>query len=247
MGPALGLALFVLTVWILRHEFRAYHLDDVLGHLRSIPARSLLTALALTVVGYVILTGYDTLAFRYIGNPLSYPRIALASFVAYVFTHNIGLSFFGGSAVRFRMLSPWGVKANEIAKVIAFGLLTFWMGFFLLAGIVHAFWPLPLPLAWPDLPFATSRPIGWALLIVTAAYVALTVLRREPVSLFRLRLEIPGPGMTAAQFALSAVDWLVAAAVLYVVFPNAPGLTFPVFVGAYLMGARSSASPATCL
>ena len=40
---------------------------------------------------------------------LGYPRIALASFVAYVFSHNVGLALFGGSAVRYRMLSSFGL------------------------------------------------------------------------------------------------------------------------------------------
>lgn len=111
--PTLVLALFLLAAWILRHEFQTYHLNDVLGHLRSIPWSQLLGALGLTVLGYFVLTGYDTLAFRYIANPLSYSRITISSFVAYVFSHNIGLSFFGGGAVRLRMLSSWGIAALE--------------------------------------------------------------------------------------------------------------------------------------
>ncbi len=100
LGPLLGVALLTLAVVVLRHEFQTYHLRDVLGHLRDIPARGLALAFVLTVLGYFTLTGYDALAFRYVRNPLAYRRIALASFVAYVFSHNVGLSFFGGSAVR---------------------------------------------------------------------------------------------------------------------------------------------------
>jgi len=62
-----------------------------------------------------VLTGYDALGFRWIGNPLAYPRVALASFVAFVFSHNIGLSFLGGNAVRYRILTSFEVEPGDIA------------------------------------------------------------------------------------------------------------------------------------
>jgi len=233
VGPALGLALLGLAFWILRREFQTYHLTDVLAHLRAIPLPHLLTALGLTVLGYFVLTGYDTLALRAIANPLPYRRVALSSFVAYVFSHNIGLSFFGGGAVRYRMLSAWGVKAEDIASVIAFTLLTFWMGFFLLGGILHTFTPLPISVS--ELPISTSRPIGALLLAAVTAYIVFSASRRAPFLVRGFRIGVPRPRITAIQFALSSVDWLIASSVLYSVLPNAPGLTFPVFVGAYLL------------
>jgi len=233
LGPALGIALLGLAFLILRREFHTYHLSDVLGHLRAIPTPHLLGALALTVLGYFVLTGYDTLALRSVGSPLPYRRIALSSFVAYVFSHNIGISFFGGGAVRFRMLSAWGLKTEDIARVIAFTVLTFWMGFFLLGGVLHTFSPLPIAL--PDLPIANSRPIGLLLLAIASTYVALTAAQKKPFTLRGFRIEFPRPRITAVQFALSSADWLIAASVLYSVLPDAPGLTYPTFVGAYLL------------
>jgi len=233
LGPLLGVALLSLAVVVLRHEFQTYHLHDVLGDLRDIPARGLALALALTALGYFTLTGYDALAFRYIHNALPYRRIALASFVAYVFSHNVGLSFFGGSAVRYRMFSSWGVRAEEIARVIAFGLLTFWLGFFTLGGLVHTAWPLAVDL--PGIHLASSRPIGLGLLAVLGIYVSLVLRRSEPLRLRGFRVDLPGVRMTGAQLVLSSVDWLLAASVLYAVFPASSGLDFSTFVGAYLL------------
>ena len=99
-GPILGLVLFALALGILHRELGEYHYGDVLYHLGAIPKRQIAFALGLTGLGYLSLTGYDTLAFRWIGSPLRYPRIALASFIAYVFSHNVGLSFFGGKIGR---------------------------------------------------------------------------------------------------------------------------------------------------
>ena len=233
LGPLLGVALLTLAVVVLRHEFQTYHLRDVLGHLRDIPARGLALAFVLTVLGYFTLTGYDALAFRYVRNPLAYRRIALASFVAYVFSHNVGLSFFGGSAVRYRILSSWGVRAEEIARVIVFALLTFWLGFFLLGGLVHTAWPLAVDL--PGIRLASSRPIGLGLLAVLGAYLGLVVWRREPLRLRGFQVDLPGLRMTGAQLAVSSIDWLLAASVLYALLPASSGLGFLTFMGAYLL------------
>jgi phosphatidylglycerol lysyltransferase len=233
LGPLLGVALLSLAVVVLRHEFQTYHLRDVVGHLRDIPGRALALALALTVLGYLALTGYDALAFRYIRRALPYRRIALASFVAFVFSHNVGLSFFGGSAVRYRMLSSWGVRAEEIARVIAFALLTFWLGFLLLGGLVHTAWPLALDL--PGIHLASSRPIGLGLLAVLCTYVGLVLRRRAPLRVRGFQVDLPSVGMTGAQLALSSIDWLLAASVLYAVLPASPELGFPTYFGAYLL------------
>ena len=94
-GPLFGATLFVLALWILQREFAQFHLRDVVGHLGAIPPAHIALAVGLTAASYLALTGYDALAFRWLRNPLPYRRIALTSFIAYVFSHNVGLSFFG--------------------------------------------------------------------------------------------------------------------------------------------------------
>ena len=80
------------------------------------------------------------LAFRWIGRPLALARIALASFIAFAFSHNVGLAFLGGSAVRYRMYSSWGIAPADLARAIAFNFTTLWLGF--LAGAASLLNPL---------------------------------------------------------------------------------------------------------
>jgi len=233
VGPTLGFVLLAVAFWVLRRELRAYHLDDVLEHLRAISRGRLATAGLLTVAGYASLTGYDTLAFRYLGNRLPYRRIALSSFVAYVFSHNAGGLLLGGSAVRYRMLSSWGVKGEDVVRVVAFTAFTLWTGFCLLGGVVYALWPLPLWL--PVVGATSSRPLGWLLLAALASYLCVVTLRRRPFHVRGIRIAVPPARITVAQFALSTLDWSLAAAVFYVLLPSAPGLTVPVVLGAFLL------------
>ncbi len=234
IGPILGILLFGAAIAILRHELHEYHYRDVVAHLHALPPNRILLALALTVLSYLALTGYDTLAVRFLPNPLPYRKIALASFIGYVFSHNVGLSFLGGSAVRYRLLSGWSLTPGEIARVIAFNVLTFWLGYCALTGAVTSLEPFPLP---PDLglPVGSTRAFGFALLLAVAAYLAWSVFRKMPLRRAGLDIAIPPLRVSLAQIVVSSIDWTIAAAALYVLLPPATGLPFLVFVGAYLV------------
>src|SRR6266850_8609481 len=195
VAPILGLALFAGAIAILHHELAAYHLADVVGHLQAIPARQLVIALLLTGAGYLALTGYDLLAFRWIGRKLALRRIALASFVAYVFSHNVGLSFLGGSAVRYRMYSSWGVPPADLGRAIAFNFVTLWLGFFALGALLLLADPVALPGPWHG--FVTTRPLGVLFALLTIAYWILFVGRGRDLRVGELSIEIPGPRISA--------------------------------------------------
>src|SRR5581483_3252339 len=102
LGPFIGVFLFAAALWVLHHELRQYHYHEVMRNIEALPAVRLLLALVLTVLSYLLLTGYDLLSFRYIHHPLPYRKIAPASFVGYAFSHNIGLAILTGGSIRYR-------------------------------------------------------------------------------------------------------------------------------------------------
>jgi hypothetical protein len=128
LGPAIVPVLLAGAFWSLHHELRHYQYADLTQALAAIPENRLLLSFALTMLNYVMLTGYDALALRYIRHPLAYRRIALASFIGYTLSHNIGLSVFSGSAVRYRFYATWGLSTVQIAEVVACCILTLWLG-----------------------------------------------------------------------------------------------------------------------
>jgi phosphatidylglycerol lysyltransferase len=234
LPPALGAIALGAAIFVLHRELASFHLADIEAELASIPLRDRLAAVALTIAGYGALTAYDALAFRWIRNALSYPRIAVASFVGFVFSHNIGLSFFGGNAVRYRILTTFGVGASDVGRVVTFNLLTFWLGFLGLGGITLMLDPITLP-ASLHLPFPTSRPIGAFLLAGLAIYLAASQIRRTPLRLGGLEVSLPRLPWTLAQVTVSMIDWALAAGVLYVLLPPATGFSFGIVLGAYLI------------
>jgi phosphatidylglycerol lysyltransferase len=228
--PVVSITLLVLAALVLRHELQAYHWRDVIAHMKGIPTTKLLLALSFAAMGYVALTGYDALALRFVKKPLPYRRIALTSFIAYALGHS--LTFFGGSAVRYRMLSAWCLRANYIARVIGFVAVTFWLGFFLLGGVVSTGWPMSL--GFPSFGIS-SRVIGLVFLVIFVGYLTLVALGVGPLRLRNFELWVPGPQTTAAQLLLSIVDWLMASLCLYVLLPKSSQLSFFIFLGSYLL------------
>ncbi len=230
--PWLSVILFGIAAVIIHHKLRLYHYRDIAGELRNMPARYVLAAIALTFLDYFILTGYDTLALFYIGHRLPYRKIAVASFVGYVFSHNA--TILGGSAARYRIYSGLGLSAGQVARLILFCSVTFWLGFFALGGFTFVLNPQAIEHG-THLPFKTTWPIGVIFLVLLATYLIVTVLRKKPVIISDWDLAIPSPGLSLCQIALASIDWAVAGSVLYVLLANTIQMDYPEFIEIFLL------------
>ena len=103
--PLLGLSLFVLAAVALYRQLHAYRLNDILVRIHEMPSSQLWMASMLTACSYLIMTGYDFLALHYIRHPMKMAKTALASFLGYTFSNNIGFSMIAGASVRYRLYS----------------------------------------------------------------------------------------------------------------------------------------------
>ena len=144
-APLLTVLLFAGALWLLHRELAGFHYRDVMMFLRTLPRSRLLLAVLFTALGYAAMTGYDTLAFRNIRDPLPYRKIALASFAGYAFSNSLGFALLTGTPIRARLYSGWGLTATQVTRVVVFCFITFWLGFITLGGIVFLVEPLPLP------------------------------------------------------------------------------------------------------
>lgn len=233
LGPLFGFLLFTGALWLLHRELAEYRFHDILRDLESISPFRLLLAVVLTIASYLALTGYDTLAIRHLGHDLSYPRIALASFIGYAVSNNAGHSLFTGGSVRYRFYTSWGFSPMDVARVVAFCTLTFWMGLAAVSAVVFLAWPFPFPesLGFPP---ASSRVLGAVFLAVVAAYMVAGAIRKKPLMFFGWSFSLPPLRVSLAQIVVAAIDWTVSGAVLLVLLPST-ALTFPSFLGAYIL------------
>ncbi len=232
--PLLGLTLFGVALWVLHRELAHLHYHDVVRQLHALRVSALLLAAALTALSYLVLTGYDTLSLRYIGQSLAWWRAAFASFVGYAFSHNIGMAVFSGAPVRFRLYTVWGLSAVDIATLVAFNGLTFWLGMTTVAGLAFVLAGGAVP-AGLDLPQAALRPVGVLCLTLAFGYVAACVLRRSPLRLGRWEVVPPRPRLAIAQLVVSSLDWSIAAAVLWVLLPAGSPVGFVHFLAVFML------------
>ncbi|MHC1752695.1 bifunctional lysylphosphatidylglycerol flippase/synthetase MprF [Humidesulfovibrio sp.] len=235
LGPALALGLLAVAVWALKAQLAGHDLQDIQRNLFEETDRDLLLALGLTAVNFIVLAGYDILALNYIGHPLPPHRPVLASFAGNAFSNTIGLSTLAGSTVRYRLYSSWGLSPGEIAKVVIFTTLTLWLGLFAIGGITFTIKPLPLP-DWVSLPFSTTRPLGFILLLAPIAYLYAAAKKETPWRIGKLTLLLPPFKSALLQVAVASLDWALAAAVLYALLPPWANVSFPLVLGAFLLG-----------
>jgi uncharacterized membrane protein YbhN (UPF0104 family) len=233
LGHLFGLAVFCMAIYVLHRALRQHDLNDVLEHLKGIQVHRLILALAVTVVSYLVLTLYDTMALRHSKIKLAYHRIILGSYVGYVFSHNA--TIFAGVAARYRVYSHWGITALQTAEVVAFCGLTFWLGFFGIGGVLFLIEPLPTP-EFLHLPFASLRLLGAIFLVLVLAYVVCSFVRTRPIKILKWQLSVPTPRYALGQLVLSTVDWCLVAAVLYILL-DTPGahLSYARLLGAFLL------------
>lgn len=210
---------------VLWHELRGIAVADVWRELGETSALGLLMAFVWTALSYYTLTGYDTVGLRYIGRPQPFRSTGLVSYAAYAISNNAGLAGMGGAPLRYRYFLGLGISPGDVMRIVAFGYLTFWAGFLLLAGVLFSLEPLPVPDI-VGLPWADTRPIGLLFIVALGVYLAWGLRRERSLRIGRWTLRAPGPRMAVVQLALGAADWLLAGAALYALLPPEadPGL-----------------------
>jgi phosphatidylglycerol lysyltransferase len=231
-GSFVGICLFIFALVIIHHRLKEYHFSDIAAQAHQTSFVSLLLAVLLTILDYFVLTFYDALALVYIRHPLKYPRIALASFVGYVFSHN--LTIVGGSTARYRIYSALGVSAAEVAELVIFCTITFWLGFLSLAGIVFIVYHQQVPAAL-HIPLVLVRPLGFVFIAVVTGYIVYTGLGKKSLKFGGWELARPKMAILFGQIIIACADWLIACGVLYVLLPTGIKLGYPQFVGIFLL------------
>lgn len=230
----LGAFLFGLSVWVIVHELRQYKQQDIWRSIQAISPPHLLGAIALTILNYWLLTGYDLLALRYIRKSLPYRRIALTTIISYAISNSVGFAVLTGGAIRYRLYSLWGMGAIDIARIVAFSNLGFWIGLFAVGGVV--FWLEPIAI--PDLlhlPFETVQPISIVFLALVVGYLISSFMSQRSIKIGRWIVPHLPINLSLMQILLTSIDWALAGGVLYMLLPDRSGISFPAFFGVYLL------------
>ncbi|MGH8848914.1 MAG: lysylphosphatidylglycerol synthase transmembrane domain-containing protein, partial [Polaromonas sp.] len=138
---------FVLVAGLLVSLARTIEWHQVLTSLRHYPLTAAWGAVLLALASFTLYSCFDLLGRHYIGHTLSAPTVMAVTFVSYAFNLNLG-SAVGGVAFRFRLYSRLGLRNGVIARIMSLSMLTNWMGYLLLGGLVFSLQPPTLPAGW---------------------------------------------------------------------------------------------------
>src|SRR5690606_25596487 len=93
---------------------------------------------------YALFMNYDRMAKRYVGHDVSWCKTLLIAFICFTFNFNFG-SVIGSAALRIKLYSQMGVKGADVARIISFCVLSNWLGYLILTGVLLTFQLVPLP------------------------------------------------------------------------------------------------------
>lgn len=229
-GPAFGIALFAAAFWALYQQLSLHSWQEIRADLGGTPRGALVAAFLFTAANYVVMTGYDWLSLQYADVRQPYRRVALASTLGFALSQALGFPLFTGAPMRVRLYGAWGVSGAQLARIIGFAGVTFWVGVLAVAGLFLTF---TTPVT-ETLPPVVLRGAGVLSLAGLGAYLVWIFRGAPSIRITTVEIEPPKLRLVVGQIGLTTLDWIAASSVLFVLLPPGHGVHFTSFVAVFV-------------
>jgi uncharacterized membrane protein YbhN (UPF0104 family) len=211
----LSFAFFAAVMWLVARYAMNIDWQEVWGSVVETPAPSLMIAVALAACSHLLYSCFDLFGRRYTGHKLPTRTVMSVTFVSYAFNLCIG-SLVGGVAFRYRLYSKLGLQNGVITRVVTMSMLTNWIGYTLLAGLLFLIQPLQLPPNW-NMGNHGLQYVGVGLVFTAAAYLFACVRYGDHNwTIHGHDLYLPQWRMAVLQLTISCINWSVMATVVWV-------------------------------
>jgi phosphatidylglycerol lysyltransferase len=216
----IGFLIFVGALILLHNQLKNLSYTDIVNALKAIPFLKIFLAMLLALSYYIILGGYDIVAFKYINSKVSLsPKdILFTCFISNILANNTGYSMLFGGSIRYRLYSLYNVSMVDVTKVLLFSSATIWLGLLAVGGIIFTFAPVSLESVL-NISLSTKT-IGLFSIIILLLYIFLSTLHSRPIKIFKWTITFPNIKIVFWQILLATLDWLVASLTLYVLMPE---------------------------
>ncbi len=219
---------FILVTGLLIALARNVNWSEVYQTLRNYNARTLWLAGAATALSYAVYCCFDVLGKRYAQHKLPVRQIVPVTFVCYAFNLNLS-AWVGGIALRYRLYSRLGLRTSQITRVFTMSVLTNWLGYLWLAGLIFAMGWITPPADW-EIGRTALRVLGAALLMASIVYLwACGFSKRRHWTVRRHEIHLPSLRLALVQMLMGAANWALMALVVY--FMLAQKATYPEVLG----------------
>ncbi|NCT78799.1 Inner membrane protein YbhN [Stutzerimonas frequens] len=205
---------FILVAGLLIGLARNLDWQEVYSTLRNYRAETLWMAGAAALGSYVVYCFFDVLGKRYARHDLPLRQILPVTFVCYAFNLNLS-AWVGGIALRFRLYSRLGLRPSQITRVFTLSLLTNWLGYMWLAGLIFVMGWITPPASW-EIGFTALRVLGAGLLLACVVYLGLCGFsKRRSWTIRGHEIHLPSLRLALIQLVLGAANWSLMALVVY--------------------------------
>lgn len=211
-------AIAIACVYVIGTAFQKEGVDGVLRALSAIGPGALSIAIALVVANYALFVAIEAFAHRDAHVKVTPGRLVFSAFVANAIAIGLGAGALSGTAVRARLFQRWGFSAGQAAITAGSVLLISLSGGVVVAAVGLIVDPHHIADS-TGLGQDIVRLIGVA---VFAAIIAGLVVAGRDARVFKLfghDLHVPHAGGVGLRLTVAALDWVVGAAILYVLLP----------------------------
>lgn len=230
-GPALSVLMLGLALWALYRLAGEVSYHQVGEYMHRLRRGRIGQAIVLTMLGYAVMPLYDLFALKSIDRKLPTPRVALISFISYAFSNTLGMAMLVSGSIRYRFYIQSGLSTMDVAKVVVFCTISFWLGLFAITGVTLLLVPIPL-----GLPLSHQRLLlGMLLCAIPLLWLIGGAVFRRPIKLWRWKVQLPSLAVGLRQVFVGALDWGLAAAVLYALMPDSLALHFGSFLAIFAL------------
>lgn len=216
---ALTIAFFILVPILLLMLIKNIEWAEVEQALRSYNATTLLIGVGIALTSYLVFASYDLIGRNYTGHSLPARQVLPLAFVCYAFTLNL-TAWVGGIALRFRLYSRLGLDAGTITKILSMSLITNWLGYIILAGILFSFRLVALPDK-AKIGVTALQLMGFILLTIAAIYFWACCFSKRRSFHFRAhKFTLPKVQLAFIQAGLAMTNWMLMGLLIYTFMPD---------------------------
>jgi uncharacterized membrane protein YbhN (UPF0104 family) len=223
---------FILVPVLLFMLVKNLDWQEVKDSINSFKPTTLLIGFVIALVSYGVFSSYDLLARRYTEHNLPATKIIPVAFVCYAFNLNLS-AWVGSFALRFRLYSRLGLSVPTISKIVSVNIITNWLGYIILAGIIFSLRLLNLPDNWA-LGATALQFIGFGLLLIASVYLlACRFAKRRTWKIRAQEITLPGFKFALLQAGLGALNWSLMGLLVFTLFPDEA--SYPAILGILLI------------
>lgn len=235
-----GLVAFLVGVVVLLGLMaRTIEWGEVWQALRRYERGTLALAFGLCVLSHACYACYDLLGRAYTGHHLPARQVLGVTFISYAFNLNLG-TLVGGLGLRMRLYTRLGLRPGTVARITGLAVVTNWLGYAAIAGLLFALQTVRLPSDWAIGNHALQV-LGVGLLLLCAAYLAACgLLRRRAWKVRGHKIHLPHLPLAAGQVLLAGATWAALGGALYALMPHAldaPKVSYPQVLAVTLLAA----------